>query len=66
MQIRLGLTSMSDKFTFVFSDKELSIIEEALEDHISRAFGYPGQEQPPYSPYDVAELSAKISERMAW
>jgi hypothetical protein len=57
---------MTDKFTFVFSDKELSIIEGALEDHLDRAFGYPGQEQPPYSQYDVAELSAKITERMAW
>jgi len=53
-------------FTFTFTDKELSIIEEALEDHISRAFGYPGQEPPPYSLHDVAELSAKITERLAW
>jgi hypothetical protein len=57
---------MTDKFTFVFSEKEISIIECALEDHLDRAFGYPGQEQPPYSQYDVAELSAKITERLAW
>tara|TARA_E500000081_G_scaffold7274_1_gene8569 strand:- start:950 stop:1123 length:174 start_codon:yes stop_codon:yes gene_type:complete len=57
---------MTDKFTFVFSEKEISILECALEDHLDRAFGYPGQEQPPYSQYDVAELSAKITERLAW
>ena len=53
-------------FTFTFTDKEVSIIEEALEHHLDRAFGYPGQEEPPWSKYDVAELSAKISERIAW
>ena len=53
-------------FTFTFTDKEVSIIEEALEHHLDRAFGYPGQEEPPWSKYDVAELSAKITERIAW
>lgn len=54
---------MTDKFTFVFSDKELSIIEAALEDYHDMN---DGGSHYTFSKYDVAELSAKITERLAW
>lgn len=48
-------------FTFTFTDKEVSIIEAALEEYLE-ADG----RHSVFSPYDVAELSARITERIAW
>lgn len=48
-------------FTFTFTDKELSIIEAALEEYLEG-----DDRHSVFSPYDIAELSAKISERLAW
>lgn len=47
-------------FTFVFTDKQLSIIEEALDWMIVR--GANG----PFSLYDVAELQGQIEKRLEW
>lgn len=47
-------------FTFVFTDKQLSIIEEALSGMVERAsYG-------PFSHYDVAELQGEIEKRLEW
>ena len=48
-------------FTFTFTDKELSIIEAALEEYMEG-----DGRHSVFSPYDIAELSAKITERLAW
>jgi len=48
-------------FTFTFTDKELSIIEAALEEYME------GEDRHSvFSPYDIAELVARITERLAW
>ena len=50
-------------FTFTFTDKELSMIEAALEDYLDM---HDGGSHFVFSKYDVAELSARITERLAW
>lgn len=52
-------------FTFVFTDKELSILQNALDDHIDRAY-VGGQEEPWYSKDDVLDLQNKIEKRLEW
>lgn len=47
-------------FTFVFTDKQLSIIEEALDWMIVRGAG------APFSVYDIAELQGQIEKRLEW
>lgn len=53
-------------FTFTFTDKEVSIIEDALEYTLD---SYETRERfgdAAFSRYDIAELVAKITERIAW
>lgn len=50
-------------FTFTFTDKEVSIIEAALEDYLDMN---DGGSHYVFSKYDVAELVARITERIAW
>ena len=53
-------------FTFTFTDKEVSIIEDALEYTLDRHAVRQGMGDMQFSMYDIAELSAKITERIAW
>ena len=47
-------------FTFVFTDKQLSLVEEALAGMMERSsFG-------PFTYYDVAELQGEIEKRLEW
>jgi len=48
-------------FTFTFTEKEVSIIETALEEYLEGL-----QDSHMFAHYDVAELSARITERLAW
>jgi len=55
-----GVAGMSG-FTFTFTEKEVSIIETALEEYLEGL-----QDSHTFAHYDVAELSARITERLAW
>ncbi len=47
-------------FTFTFTEKQLSMVEEALDWLIVRA------DSTPFSRYDIAELQGEIEKRLEW
>ena len=54
---------MGGKFTFVFTEKEASIIQDALECYLEYGVGTP---DCPYPRYDVEEFTAYVNNRLEY
>jgi hypothetical protein len=59
--LKIGGIAGMNNFNFTFTEKEVSIIEAAIEEYLEGL-----RESHMFAHYDVAELSAKITERLAW